>query len=120
LVIEVTVVAITAGFGAPRATPVITVLGYRVVNYRFPLLPGALAYLRLRLSLNMADKAKPRDRRWMIRSWELYAYWRQMLAKGNGLVSTDIDWPLPGVRDGTAPDPKRKEYPSCSSQHPPR
>jgi len=59
LVIEVTVVAITAGFGAPRATPVITVLGYRVVNYRLPLLPGALAYLRLRLSLNMADKAKP-------------------------------------------------------------
>jgi hypothetical protein len=58
-VIEVTLVAITVGFGAPRATAVIAVLGYRVVNYWLPLLPGALAYLRLRLSLNAAGKAKP-------------------------------------------------------------
>jgi uncharacterized protein (TIRG00374 family) len=57
-VIEVTLVAITVGFGAPRATAVIAVLGYRVVNYWLPLLPGALAYLRLRLSLNAADKAQ--------------------------------------------------------------
>jgi uncharacterized protein (TIRG00374 family) len=55
-VIEVTLVAITAGFGAPRATAVIAVLGYRVVNYWLPLLPGAVAYLRLRLSLNAAGK----------------------------------------------------------------
>jgi uncharacterized protein (TIRG00374 family) len=58
-VIEVTLVAITAGFGAPRATAVIAVLGYRVVNYWLPLLPGAVAYLRLRLSLNAAGKARP-------------------------------------------------------------
>jgi uncharacterized protein (TIRG00374 family) len=58
-VIEVTLVAITVGFGAPRATAVIAVLGYRVVNYWLPLLPGVLAYLRLRLSLNAAGKARP-------------------------------------------------------------
>ena len=58
-VIEVTLVAITVGFGAPRATAVIAVLGYRLVNYWLPLLPGALAYLRLRLSQNAAGQAKP-------------------------------------------------------------
>ncbi len=58
-VIEVTLVAVTVGFGAPRATAVLAVLGYRVVNYWLPLFPGALAYLRLRLSPNAADKAKP-------------------------------------------------------------
>jgi uncharacterized protein (TIRG00374 family) len=58
-VVEVTLVAITAGFGAPRATAVLAVLGYRVVNYWLPLLPGAVAYLRLRLSSGVADKANP-------------------------------------------------------------
>src|SRR6266699_1575373 len=58
-VIEVTLVAITVGFGAPRATAVLAVLGYRVVNYWLPLLPGAVAYLRLRLGPNAAGKAKP-------------------------------------------------------------
>jgi len=58
-VIEVTLVAITVGFGGPRATAVIAVLGYRVVNYWLPLLPGAMAYLRLRLSQNAAGKARP-------------------------------------------------------------
>jgi uncharacterized protein (TIRG00374 family) len=58
-IIEVTLVAITVGFGAPRATAVIAVLGYRVVNYWLPLLPGAVAYLRLRLSLNAAGKEGP-------------------------------------------------------------
>jgi uncharacterized protein (TIRG00374 family) len=48
-VIEVTLVAITVGFGAPRATAVLAVLGYRIANYWLPLLPGAIAYLRLRL-----------------------------------------------------------------------
>ena len=48
-VIEVTLVAITASFGAPRATAVLAVLGYRIANYWLPLLPGAIAYLRLRL-----------------------------------------------------------------------
>lgn len=57
-VIEVTLVAITVGFGAPRATAVIAVLGYRVVNYWLPLLPGAVAYLRLRLNINKPGKAK--------------------------------------------------------------
>jgi uncharacterized membrane protein YbhN (UPF0104 family) len=42
-------VAITVGFGAPRATAVLAVLGYRIVDYWLPLLPGAVAYLRLRL-----------------------------------------------------------------------
>ena len=48
-VVEVTLVAVTVGFGAPRATAVLAVLGYRIVNYWLPLLPGAVAYLRLRL-----------------------------------------------------------------------
>ena len=50
-VIEATLVAITVAFGAPRATAVLAVLGYRVVNYWLPLLPGALAYIQLRLRL---------------------------------------------------------------------
>src|SRR5215467_12537180 len=58
-VIEVTLVAITVGFGAPRATAVLAVLGYRVVNYWLPLLPGGVAYLRLRLNLNAAGQAEP-------------------------------------------------------------
>ena len=36
-------------FFLPRATAVLAVLGYRIVNYWLPLLPGAVAYLRLRL-----------------------------------------------------------------------
>jgi uncharacterized protein (TIRG00374 family) len=48
-VIEVTLVAVTVGFGAPRATAVLAVLGYRIVNYWLPLIPGAIAYIRLRL-----------------------------------------------------------------------
>jgi uncharacterized protein (TIRG00374 family) len=48
-VVEVTLVAVTAGFGAPRATAVLAVLGYRIADYWLPLIPGAVAYLRLRL-----------------------------------------------------------------------
>jgi len=48
-VVEVTLVAVTVGFGAPRATAVLAVLGYRIVNYWLPLIPGATAYLRLKL-----------------------------------------------------------------------
>jgi len=48
-VIEVTLVAITVGFGAPKATAVLAVLGYRIVNYWLPLIPGAVAYVPLRL-----------------------------------------------------------------------
>jgi uncharacterized protein (TIRG00374 family) len=55
-VIEVTLVAITVGFGAPRATAVLAVLGYRLVNYWLPLFPGAIAYLHLRLRPNAARK----------------------------------------------------------------
>jgi uncharacterized protein (TIRG00374 family) len=40
---EVTLVAVTVGFGAPRPTAVLAVLGYRIVNYWLPLLPGAVA-----------------------------------------------------------------------------
>jgi uncharacterized membrane protein YbhN (UPF0104 family) len=55
-VIEVTLVAISVGFGAPRATAVLAVLGYRIVSYWLPLLPGALAYLHLRLRPNAGRK----------------------------------------------------------------
>jgi uncharacterized protein (TIRG00374 family) len=55
-VIEATLVAITVGFGAPRATAVLAVLGYRLVSYWLPLLPGALAYLQLRLLPNAGRK----------------------------------------------------------------
>jgi uncharacterized protein (TIRG00374 family) len=48
-VVEVTLVAITVGFGTPKATAVLAVLGYRLVEFWLPLLPGAAAYLRLRL-----------------------------------------------------------------------
>ena len=58
-VIEVTLVAITVGFGAPRPTAVLAVLGYRLVSYWLPLLPGLVAYLRVRLSQRRADAAKP-------------------------------------------------------------
>jgi uncharacterized membrane protein YbhN (UPF0104 family) len=52
----VTLVAVTVGFGVPRPTAVVAVLGYRIVNYWLPLLPGAVAYIRLRLSRNTADR----------------------------------------------------------------
>jgi uncharacterized protein (TIRG00374 family) len=39
-VVEVTLVAITVGFGSPRPTAVLAVLGYRLVNYWLPLLPA--------------------------------------------------------------------------------
>jgi uncharacterized protein (TIRG00374 family) len=58
-VIEVTLVAITVGFGTPRATAVLAVLGYRIVNYWLPLLPGAVAYIRLRLRPGADGKTKP-------------------------------------------------------------
>jgi uncharacterized protein (TIRG00374 family) len=57
-VIEVTLVAVTAGFGVPRATAVLAVLGYRLVNYWLPLPVGAVAYLRLRLSARKGAAAK--------------------------------------------------------------
>jgi len=58
-VIEVTLVAITVGFGAPRATAVLAVLGYRIVNYWLPLIPGAIAYIRLRLRSATVGSRKP-------------------------------------------------------------
>jgi uncharacterized membrane protein YbhN (UPF0104 family) len=58
-VIEVTLVAVTVGFGAPRATAVLAVLGYRIVNYWLPLVPGAIAYIRLRLRRTANGKTKP-------------------------------------------------------------
>ncbi len=58
-VVEVTLVAITVGFGAPRPTAVLAVLGYRIVNYWLPLMPGAIAYLRLRLSPAPGRPGKP-------------------------------------------------------------
>jgi uncharacterized protein (TIRG00374 family) len=58
-VIEVTLVAVTVGFGAPRATAVLAVLGYRIVNYWLPLVPGAIAYLRLKLRSTTVGSHKP-------------------------------------------------------------
>jgi hypothetical protein len=58
-VVEVTLVAISVGFGAPRPTAVLAVLGYRIVNYWLPLMPGAIAYLRLRLSPGPGRPGKP-------------------------------------------------------------
>jgi uncharacterized protein (TIRG00374 family) len=49
-VAEITLVAIAVGFGAPRATAVLAVLGYRLVRYWLPLPAGAVAYLRIKLS----------------------------------------------------------------------
>ena len=51
--------AVTVGFGAPRATAVLAVLGYRIVNYWLPLIPGAIAYIRLRLRRAANGKTKP-------------------------------------------------------------
>ena len=51
--------AVTVGFGAPRATAVLAVLGYRIVNYWLPLIPGAIAYIRLRLRSGADGKTKP-------------------------------------------------------------
>jgi hypothetical protein len=45
-------------FGAPRATAVLAVLGYRIVNYWLPLPPGGIAYLRLRLRSGADGKRK--------------------------------------------------------------
>jgi len=58
-VIEVTLVAVTVGFGAPRDTAVLAVLGYRIVNYWLPLIPGTVAYIRLRLRQAGSGKTKP-------------------------------------------------------------
>ena len=51
-VMEATLVAISVGFGAPRSTAVVAVLGYRLVNFWLPLPIGAAAYVRAR---NPAD-----------------------------------------------------------------
>jgi uncharacterized membrane protein YbhN (UPF0104 family) len=61
-VIEVTLVAVTAGFGAPRATAVLAVLGYRIANYWLPLIPGAIAYIRLRLRPGADGKRKDKGK----------------------------------------------------------
>jgi hypothetical protein len=55
-------VAVTAGFGVPRATAVLAVLGYRIVNFWLLLIPGTIAYLRLRLRRAANGKQSPRPR----------------------------------------------------------
>jgi hypothetical protein len=40
-------------------TAILAVLGYRIVNYWLPLMPGAIAYLRLRLSPGPGRPGKP-------------------------------------------------------------
>ena len=44
-----------------RATAVLAVLGYRIVNYWLPLFPGAVAYLRLRLQDSHRRPPSTRD-----------------------------------------------------------
>ena len=53
--------AITAGFGAPQATSVLAQLGYRLVNYWLPLVPGALTCLHRRLRPDYSPKANSLD-----------------------------------------------------------
>jgi uncharacterized membrane protein YbhN (UPF0104 family) len=91
-VVEVTLVAVTVGFGAPRPTAVLAVVGYRIVNYWLPLLPGTIAYLRLRLSPAKAGQARPRRRRPDDQRRWLYVYRPQMLANGAASVSTGPRW----------------------------
>jgi uncharacterized membrane protein YbhN (UPF0104 family) len=55
-VVEVTLVAVTVGFGTPRATAALAVLGYRIINYWLPLVPGAVAHIRLRLRPGASGK----------------------------------------------------------------
>ena len=50
-VVEATLVAISVGFGAPRDTAVVAVLGYRLVNFWLPLPVGLAAYIRARRPL---------------------------------------------------------------------
>jgi hypothetical protein len=50
-----------ARFSAPRATVVLAVLGYRIVNYWLPLPPGAIAYLRFRPRRVPRAKGKAKD-----------------------------------------------------------
>lgn len=45
----------------PRRTAALAVLGYRIVNYWLRLVPGAVAYLRLRFSPETADRADHSD-----------------------------------------------------------
>jgi uncharacterized protein (TIRG00374 family) len=52
-VMEATLVAISVGFGAPRAAALVAVLGYRLVNFWLPLPVGAAAYIRARLTSKM-------------------------------------------------------------------
>jgi len=58
-VAEVTLMAITAGFGAPRPTAVLAVLGYRLVNYWLALLRGWWPAFALRLSRKGPDQTRP-------------------------------------------------------------
>jgi len=55
-------VAITVGFGTPRATAVLAVLGYRIANFWLPLIPGAIAYIRLRLRPDADGKRKGKEK----------------------------------------------------------
>jgi hypothetical protein len=79
-VIEVTLVAITVGFGATRPTAVLAVLGYWLVNCWLvncwlPLLPGAAAYIRLQVRPKTAGRADQQDFPGrLIRSWWLSVY----------------------------------------------
>ena len=49
-VIEGVLIPTLAGFGVPRATAILGVLGYRLVNFWLPIPVGGMAYLSLRFS----------------------------------------------------------------------
>jgi uncharacterized protein (TIRG00374 family) len=48
-VVEATLLAVSVGFGAARATALVAVLGYRLVNFWLPLPVGLYAYIRTRV-----------------------------------------------------------------------
>ena len=54
-------IAVTVGFGAPRPTAVLAVLGYWLCNYWLPRLPGAVAYLHLRFRPKANSAALPAE-----------------------------------------------------------
>jgi uncharacterized protein (TIRG00374 family) len=61
-VIEVTLVAITVGFGATRATAVLAVLGYRVVNYWLRCFPARSPTSTSCCTRTYAEKQSPKRR----------------------------------------------------------
>jgi uncharacterized protein (TIRG00374 family) len=58
-VVEVTLVAVSIAFGAPRHIAILTVLGYRLVNFWLPLPIGAAAYVIQRVRSRSSARLPP-------------------------------------------------------------